>query len=651
MKNRTVSGLLVNILILVCSIAYASPVDSLTALRVASKQVQFRSTSPAEFLTQVPWEEIFSALAYSNNEENNLPAFYIFNHPQGFVIVAGDDMLPPVLAYSDEGNFHTDNIADGLRDCLTSYIDQLNLIKTQQFNVQPSTQRMWNEQLNAQYPPQRNHQAVAPLLQTTWGQGANYNLFCPIDNEASSGHAVAGCVAVAMAQIIKYWQFPFNGYGNHSYTHASYGFLSADFYNTTYLYNLMPNVLSNNSATNLKQAVAKLIYHCGVAVEMDYGPSSSSAYPIGNAPSALHAMRTYFGYSEATSIRRNLMPNDQMWRDSIKHQLDLGRPVLYTGYGDRGGHSFVCDGYDDNNYFHFNWGWGGSNDGYFLLTDLTPGTHSYSNNQNAIINLYPTMIPGINVNPNQLEMSASANIDSLQIEGLLLHSAITVSSQHPFLLSTDKLTWFTQRNIDTNGGTVYVKYFNSGHLSDSATIVISAVNVSSKFVPIKGYSTVDTIFASASGGGVIEPEGVLLVPRHSNMEFYLHSIDSDYVFVSLTVDGQVFHNPIETYTFNNIICNHHIHLTYRMLDPEIIVNTDASKAKLYPNPVHNNVTVMLPESWSDATLNLYDINGRLLQKQPIQNEERFNLSNLSSGSYIIMIENDGAKFTQKIIKY
>lgn len=129
--------------------------------------------------------------------------------------------------------------------------------------------------------------------------------------------------------------------------------------------------------------VAKLIYHCGVSVDMDYGPESSSSY-LSLSPNALH---TYFGYGMSSYIHKNQY-SASSWNDIIKNQLDSLRPVLYRGQSDAGGHAFVCDGYDDQDYFHFNWGWNGSNNGYYLLSGLTPGNHNYNSSQAAVIGLF-----------------------------------------------------------------------------------------------------------------------------------------------------------------------------------------------------------------------------------------------------------------------
>jgi PKD repeat protein len=226
---------------------------------------------------------------------------------------------------------------------------------------------------------------VNPMITVTWDQGCYYNEKCPPDVSSSAPcfHTYAGSGAVAMAQIMKYYNYPPHGFNSHTYTLPEYGILYVDFSATTYDWLNMPQTLS---ASN--DAVSTLIYHCGVGQEMNYGPDSSASV------SSLidTAFRNYFGYSPAAAWKWKAdYPSDQ-WAAMLKAELDAGRPLLY--YGNNGGSEekfFICDGYSGIDFFHFNWGAGGTDDGYFYLNDLTPGTHNYSFAQGAIFNLAPSL--------------------------------------------------------------------------------------------------------------------------------------------------------------------------------------------------------------------------------------------------------------------
>jgi hypothetical protein len=225
--------------------------------------------------------------------------------------------------------------------------------------------------------------SAGPLLSTEWGQSTYYNDYCPVDYDGPDDHALVGCVAVAMAQVMKYYNFPETGSGSHSYSHPSYGTLSADFGSTTYDWDSMPDSLSDYDSD-----VAELLYHAGVSVDMDYGPSGSGASTGATAT----ALKTYFSYDNTASYVRKSDYSGDDWAALLREEIDNNRPVIYRGYDvDAGsGHAFVCDGYSGSDYFHFNWGWYGSyQDEYFYLNDLTPGSHDYSDSQAAVVGIAP----------------------------------------------------------------------------------------------------------------------------------------------------------------------------------------------------------------------------------------------------------------------
>ena len=256
----------------------------------------------------------------------------------------------------------------------------------------------WTQLLQGTAPKAVFDTSVDPLLSTTWGQDPYYNALCP-DSAGTGVMTLAGCVATAMGRVMKYWNWPDTGVGSHSYSCAQYGTQSADFGSTAYDWAHMPNVLTAASSAAEVSAVATLLYHCGVAVDMGYGTSSqdgSGSYVIIanhdlDYSCAENALRTYFKYSPAMTGVKRVLYSDDEWAALLKNDLDNERPVLYCGYGDWGGHAFVCDGYDTNGFFHFNWGYDGVDDGFFSLSDLTLNTFFFSFNHHhaAILGLEP----------------------------------------------------------------------------------------------------------------------------------------------------------------------------------------------------------------------------------------------------------------------
>ena len=320
---------------------------------------------------------------------NGMPVFYVFNieGDHGFVIVSADDCLIPVLGWSDKGPYRDSGQPPAFDWFLRNLAAQASLAI--QASDQPSgaISGEWEHYLSTAFIPEKVVD-VPPLIQTTWDQGCFYNEQCPADPFATSYcyHTLTGCGATAMAQILKYWSYPEHGTGSYGYTHPSYGYLFADFANATYNFSAMPESLT---AGNVQ--VAQLMYHCGIAQEMDYGPTTS----VSSISLIDDAFRDYFAYNPELSWKPRADYSSTAWELMLRTELDAGRPLLYYG-NDNGsvGHAFICDGYQGTSYFHFNWGWSGTYDGYFYLSSLTPGGSSYTDNQQAIFNLRPVVNPG-----------------------------------------------------------------------------------------------------------------------------------------------------------------------------------------------------------------------------------------------------------------
>ena len=309
---------------------------------------------------------------YSYNSKNSL--YLIDLQPKGFIILSTDYRTKPVLAYSFEHNRVNNIQGTNIEYILNSYARQIEKI-TDEYRTRNQD---WQ---------QPSHKivltSVAPILTINWGQGSGYNLFCPEDDNGPGGHALVGCVATAAGQIMYHWATPDQGYGRHGYNHPTYGNLSADFSNTTYDWDAMQN--------NEMPAIALLLNHIGIAVNMNYGPTSSGAMIYSPSQNNLFsAWHGFFRYKSTHAKRQDYTDAD--WINLLKTDLNNNKPVLYSGFRNQqgcGGHAWVCDGYDNNDLFHMNWGWNGSYNGYYELNDLTPGANDYSLNQNILYDIEP----------------------------------------------------------------------------------------------------------------------------------------------------------------------------------------------------------------------------------------------------------------------
>lgn len=308
------------------------------------------------------------------------PNLYIFTTENSFVVMAADDCAQPILGYSLSGNFIVDDMPENLRWWLQQYSDEIQWGIENGIQPDKSTADEWQDLKEGKRSKDTPTVVVEPLLATKWDQGSPYNMYCP-------NGTVTGCVATAMAQVMKYWNYPKQGQGSHSYIpekHPEYGEQSVNFGEATYDWDNMTDTYNSTSTDTQKQAVATLMYHCGVSVNMNYATSSEggSGAVSSTVPDALVE---YFKYAPSATYKyKNDFTNDQ-WIALLQSELDEHRPIFYAGRYEykvnnetkTGGHAFVCDGYRSDNYFHFNWGWSGSDgngtdNGYWPIGALNP---------------------------------------------------------------------------------------------------------------------------------------------------------------------------------------------------------------------------------------------------------------------------------------
>lgn len=324
------------------------------------------------------------------------PCFYVFAmQPKGFVIVAADDRMLPILGYSTESSFCQPDAENGLEVLFDAYCADLTQAKEKQMVQTQEIAELWQSIAASGSLAHRGTRSVGPLVTSTWHQTQLYNYQCPEDPEGYDGHVKVGCVANAMSQLMRYWEWPKTGTGSHSYYcygygSTSYGTLSANFGEADYRYELMPDFLDYTSRPDEIDAVALLEFHTGVSVEMDYGPNASGAY----SGDVQYALSDYFRYANTMSYNDRDDYSDDQWIAMLKNEFDNGRPVYYSAYsptkgGTRGGHAFICDGYDENDFMHFNWGWQGFDNGFYSINAMNLTHHGYNYNHYALVNIHP----------------------------------------------------------------------------------------------------------------------------------------------------------------------------------------------------------------------------------------------------------------------
>lgn len=304
-------------------------------------------------------------------------SFYVFNAEQngGFVIVSADDRTVPILGYADEGSMDVHQLPENVKKWLEGYEMQINALRGSSFKSNASRRAIGSP--------------ITPLLTCHWAQNPPYNNLCPMDGEI---RCVTGCVATAMAQIMYYYKWPKTVVGPlESYT-TSQGILVPELPATTFKWDKMKDTYKYGEEGEASDAVAELMRYCGQAVTMDY-----TAFVSGSALKA--SSMKCFGYSQtAREVDRNNYTTKD-WEEILYHELSEKRPVPYGGFTSGAGHQFIIDGYDENGLFHVNWGWGGMDDGYYVLSVLNPyndysdysmvGANGWCMGQYAIIGLQP----------------------------------------------------------------------------------------------------------------------------------------------------------------------------------------------------------------------------------------------------------------------
>lgn len=330
------------------------------------------------------------------------PGCYVFSKGEnsGFIIVSAEDELPALLGYSDTGTFDYESSSPAFKWWISEYARQIEYYRANSSGTAPKS-------VYERHP----RQPIAPLLgKTQWNQGWPYNEQCPKD---AGGRSVTGCVATAMAQVARRWEFPEEtGIGRYTYdtdkydsngklTEKKFGKLTFDYASTVFRWDKMLDNyekagLNPGAQTEATRAVGKLMLACGIGARMGYSSSSSGAYS--NAVSRVYV--EHFGYDQGIRLKYKDHFSRISWENLIYLEMEAGRPVLLSGATQDGksAHEFVCDGADGEGCFHINWGWGGSSDGYFVLTALDPGQQGiggaesgdgFSNGGDALTRIQP----------------------------------------------------------------------------------------------------------------------------------------------------------------------------------------------------------------------------------------------------------------------
>ena len=660
-------------------------------------------------INPVKYEEIVLSETYIEINSTDT-IYYVFNigEDKGFIIISADDVTAPVLGYSFTGSYSTEGQPPAFQSLMNNFSEQIIYAKKNNLKATGEIDKQWQE-LNYSFSKDKSIKSiktVTPLLLVEWGQGTYYNEQCPEDIDGPGGHVVVGCVAVAMAQVMKYYNYPQQGVGSHTNWSniATYGLLTANFGSTTYQWSNMPN-----SLTVSNEPVAMLLYHCGIAVDMYYSPDGSSSA----TDNTMYALEDYFKYSSSIQYIEKYSYSDTGWKNILKNELDNFRPVIYAGSPETGaGHAFNCDGYQDTDYFHFNWGWSGAYDGYFYLDNLNPGGNYFSYYQHAVIGIYPeanypeycsgtkningregTFNDGSgnqdyqnNIDCKWLIQPECGNYIELSFDVFDIKANDTVYIYDGQSTSDDLIDKFSEGDItytiNSSGNSLLVRFTSDNNntskgwaISYETEFCLGTVTITDPNGTISDGSGVCDYEVTTLCKWIIQPPGAVSVSL-TFTEFDLANDAGDWVRIykgsttnlveefsysnipsSLTVDSGIV--IVRFYSNTSLIAGgwtaNYTSVITQIND--LSDNINALNLHIFPNPFSNDTKIIyeLPEN-SNITITVTDIIGKLtgiFTEEQAKGNYDLNLSDIVSdienGIYFINIMTNNYSVTRKVV--
>lgn len=469
------------------------------------------------------------------------PSYFVYSlGEQGFIIVSGDDATYPVLGFSTENNFDASINSKEIKYWLDMYKSQIDYVRENDIKPTYQIEKQWNYLLSGDDAVTINTAptSVQPLVKTKWNQAPFYNEYCPYD-ESRQRRSVAGCVAIAMAQVMKYWSYPLKGTGSHSYSHYKFGSISSAFND----YDIPWNTFQN-SVYSSNEDLAYTIFMIGVSVDMRYSVDASGAFVISATSPYTHcsefALKNYWKYDPTIKGIEKDKVTDEVWENTLKTELIQGRPIIYTGFGEEGGHAWVCDGFREDNYYSMNWGWGGSYNGYYKLSALSPGTGGIGSGSGTF-NAKQELLVGIQpLKANNSVITISGNLSFGEIPTntpaetvLIINNLGSVPFEVSSIETSSKFSIIGEDNFTVPaGGSKTIKVQFNPSLATNYSAVLK-VNSNANF----GVSQI-----TLSGKGITKPVSVeeneqnrvvYPNPATNNLNINLSSFDEDVKNISI----------------------------------------------------------------------------------------------------------------------
>jgi len=632
--------------------------------------------------------------------EGNDTLIVIFSFSQtGFLVMSSDDISTPILAYSNQNNLDMNNPAPGVSYWLDLYKRQIIDARREGISATEEIQNQWN-MLISKSITQTTTTVVEPLITALWNQDRYYNQLSPADNDSPIGYdnkVPVGCVALAMSMIIYYYRYPTIGQGTHT-NYSDYGTFSVNYAQETYDFNAMRDQLDNYN-----HEVSKLIFHCATSVDMNYAPEGSGAY----SQDVPYALKNYFKFANNITLLERSGYTLVNWLTQIKNMLNASKPLFYAGSSTEGGHAFVCDGYDSDDLCHFNFGWGGSGNGFFNVGTSTGSVGGYYGSQKIIINAVPSSYPSISNSTTTLTSTSGTiedgsrinnytnNLDITYIIAPVNANSFSIQLQNiKSELGVDTLTFWkgnpnqgqlvasysgnlSNINLNVNTDSLYITFKSNESITDQGWRLSYNVSTASTGCSLVQIFTAPTATFS-DGTAIGEPYATetdcvfqIRPTNAQNITITFNRFDlSDEDMIEIYDITTSVKKLLDSYSGSQIPATK----TYAIRKLQVNFRTDNKLQKdgfeltyqsnlgleestpesfsIYPNPVQNSCIIKMEKEVVNPIFGtLYDSYGKQVMNFTIQSTEtELQLAHLPSGIYLIRINQPNAVVSKKLIK-
>jgi hypothetical protein len=633
-------------------------------------------------------------------------AYYVINLADGWILIAGDDAMVPVLGYNYTGQFISREYQDyNVKSYLQHFTDQINYIRENNIKADSEILSQWDYYLNSEPSSllayRGNRDQTEPLLTSTWNQDFPYNILCPEDASGPGGHVYVGCVATAMVMIMHYWRYPLQGSGSHSYYIYPYGTQSVNYSEAYYDYDAMQDEIDNGNPWE----IAKIGYHAAVSVDMGFSGDGSGAF----SQDVPYALETYFNFDNVCQYVQKGNYSQSTWENMIQGNLDNLQPIYYSGRDiDNGGHAFGLDGYEGDNYYHFNFGWSGSNNGWYSLSEVG----GFYISQAMVYNIIPEDpdYPYIATGETSLtSVSGSFTDGSGPAEDY--PSGMDASWLIDPQTETDSITHITLKFIQFNtASTDYIRIYDGGSTSDAMLGEFSGDELPST-INSTGNQMLITFTSTGTGEGFkaeynthaptycqaqqfyTDPSGtvtdgsgtfhynnqttcIYIIQHPEGVNYHIEFTEfqteenKDVITVydgNQNVIGEYSGNTLPgyleietdmvfiTWSTNATIKDEGWSFDYAVDGVGIEENFEYDNLSIYPNPTSNLLNVSFDIEKSEVLeVQLLNLNGQKIQSEIRKSftgryQQSFDMTNYPKGVYILSIISDKGKVDKKVV--